>query len=135
MPDIVKPWMPLSQTSSGCWRVKWECSQAWAGVYGLRDGRLIQAIEDLGELDNTLIVWVAGDNGGSPFGGPIGSFNQLATFNGVPETMENLLKHFDNLVEPKASGRYTPCHGARRVARPWSADGACRTLPRHEMPQ
>ena len=47
-------------------------------------GRLIQAIEDLGELDNTLVAWVAGDNGGSPFGGPIGSFNQLATFNGVP---------------------------------------------------
>ena len=39
-------------------------------------GRLVQAIDDLGELDNTLIVWVAGDNGGSPFGGPIGSFNQ-----------------------------------------------------------
>jgi arylsulfatase A-like enzyme len=47
-------------------------------------GRLVQAIEDLGELDNTLIAWVAGDNGGSPFGGPIGSFNQLASFNGVP---------------------------------------------------
>ena len=67
-------------------------------------GQLIQAIEDLGELDDALVVWVAGDNGGSPFGGPIGSFNQLALFNGVPETMENLLQHIDDLGGPKASG-------------------------------
>ena len=69
-------------------------------------GRLIQAIEDLGEPDNTLVVWIAGDNGGSPFGGPIGSFNQLASFNGVPETMENLLPHIDDLGGPHASGHY-----------------------------
>ena len=34
--------------------------------------RLIQAIEDLGEPDNTLVVWIAGDNGGSPSSGPRG---------------------------------------------------------------
>ena len=69
-------------------------------------GRLIDAIDDLDELDNTLVVWIAGDNGGSPFGGPIGSFNQLATFNGVPETMENLLAHIDDLGGPHASNHY-----------------------------
>ena len=77
---------------------------AWPRTPDYEIGRLVQAIEDLGDLHNTLIVWVAGDNGGSPFGGPIGSFNQLALFNGVPETMENLLEHLNDLGGPKASG-------------------------------
>ena len=71
----------------------------------------MQAIEHLGELDNTLIVWVAGDNGGSPLGGPIGSFNQVASFNGVPETMENLLEHIDDLGGPLSSGHYAMAWG------------------------
>ena len=106
MPEVVKPWSSFKPEEQ---RVLAREMEVYAGMAEHTDyeiGRLIQAIEDLGELDNTLIVWIAGDNGGSPFGGPIGSFNQLASFNGVPETMENLLKHIDELGGPHASGHY-----------------------------
>ena len=55
-------------------------------------GRVIEAIEELGELDNTLIVWIWGDNGASMEGTITGSFNELTTQNGIPLTDENQLQ-------------------------------------------
>ncbi len=133
MPDIVKPWSSFTPEEQRVLAREMEVYAAMAEHTDYEIGRLIQAIDDLGELDNTLVVWVAGDNGGSPFGGPIGSFNQLASFNGVPETMENLLKHIDDLVDRKPAGT-TPCRGARRAARRWSAGRGMRRFPRRATP-
>jgi arylsulfatase len=47
-------------------------------------GRVIQAVEDLGELDNTLIIYISGDNGASAEGMLHGTPNEFTTFNGVP---------------------------------------------------
>lgn len=47
-------------------------------------GRVIQAVEDLGELDNTLIIYIAGDNGASAEGMLHGTPNEFTTFNGIP---------------------------------------------------
>jgi len=47
-------------------------------------GRVIQAVDDLGELDNTLIIYIGGDNGASPEGMINGTPNEFTTFNGVP---------------------------------------------------
>ena len=47
-------------------------------------GRVIQAVEDLGELDNTLIIYIAGDNGASAEGMLNGTPNEFTTFNGIP---------------------------------------------------
>ena len=55
-------------------------------------GRVIDAIEDLGEIDNTLIVWIWGDNGASMEGTITGSFNELTTQNGIPLTPEMQLQ-------------------------------------------
>ncbi len=46
-------------------------------------GRVIQAIENIGELDNTLIIYINGDNGTSAEGGPLGTPNEVAFFNGI----------------------------------------------------
>ena len=46
-------------------------------------GRVIQAVEDLGQLDNTLIIYIAGDNGASAEGGLNGTPNEFTYFNGV----------------------------------------------------
>ncbi len=51
-------------------------------------GRVIDAIEELGELDNTLILWIWGDNGASMEGTITGSFNELTMQNGIPLTDE-----------------------------------------------
>jgi len=46
-------------------------------------GRVVQAIEDMGKLDNTLVIYINGDNGTSAEGGPMGTPNEVAFFNGI----------------------------------------------------
>jgi Sulfatase len=59
-------------------------------------GRVIQAVEDMGKLDNTLIIYIAGDNGTSPEGTQLGTPNQYTSYNGVLEIpVEEQLKFYD----------------------------------------
>ena len=55
-------------------------------------GRVLDAIEEMGELDNTLVIWIWGDNGASMEGTPTGSFNELTMQNGIPLTPEQQLQ-------------------------------------------
>ena len=55
-------------------------------------GRVIDAVEELGELDNTMVVWIWGDNGASMEGTVTGSFNELTMQNGIPLTDEMQLQ-------------------------------------------
>nr|WP_246340217.1 arylsulfatase [Ancylobacter tetraedralis] len=57
-------------------------------------GRVIQAVKDAGKLDNTLIVYISGDNGSSPEGSPIGTPNEVAQFNSVEVPVADQLKYF-----------------------------------------
>ena len=57
-------------------------------------GRVIQAVEDMGKLDNTLIIYISGDNGSSAEGTLIGTPNEVAMFNGVEVPVEAQLKYF-----------------------------------------
>jgi arylsulfatase A-like enzyme len=68
-------------------------------------GRLINFIERLGELDNTLVM-VISDNGASPEGGPHGSVNENLFFNNVPESVEENLKALDKLGGPEYYNHY-----------------------------
>jgi arylsulfatase len=58
-------------------------------------GRLVQAIDDMGELDNTLIFYMVGDNGASAEGGPDGSFNEMLALNGIISDVASQLPHID----------------------------------------
>jgi hypothetical protein len=66
----------------------------------------INAVEELGELDNTLVIYIVGDNGSSAEGGLTGSINELKVFNGVPETLEQLLASSDDLGSPKTFNHF-----------------------------
>ncbi|PYI40767.1 MAG: arylsulfatase [Verrucomicrobia bacterium] len=55
-------------------------------------GRVVQAIEDMGLADNTLIIYIFGDNGASMEGTENGTFNEMTTLNGVPLTSDQQLK-------------------------------------------
>jgi arylsulfatase len=65
-------------------------------------GRVIQAIEDLGELDNTLIFYISGDNGTSAEGGMSGLYNEMTYFNAEPKgsDVDFMLKHYDTWGDP-----------------------------------
>jgi arylsulfatase A-like enzyme len=63
-------------------------------------GRLVTAIEDMGELDNTLFIYIAGDNGTSAEGGTVGMFNEMTYFNMVVEEVSDLLPRLDDWGGP-----------------------------------
>ena len=71
-------------------------------------GRVVDAIDDLGVLDDTLIYYIIGDNGASAEGMLNGCFNELTTLNGLPgiETTEFLLSKIDDFGTPAAYNHY-----------------------------
>jgi arylsulfatase len=68
-------------------------------------GRLVDAVEDISELDNTIIIYIAGDNGTSAEGGFIGMYNEMTYFNQVVEKVEDLMPRLDEW-----GGEYTFPH-------------------------
>ena len=68
-------------------------------------GRVIDFVESLGELDDTIVL-VMSDNGASAEGGPRGSFNENYFFNMVPESLEENLRRIDDLGGPEAHNHY-----------------------------
>ncbi|MBD2165958.1 arylsulfatase [Calothrix membranacea FACHB-236] len=84
-------------------------AEVFAGFLGHTDyevGRLINAVDQLGELDNTLVIYVVGDNGASAEGGLTGSVNELQVFNAVPENLQQLLAAYDDLGSPKTFNHF-----------------------------
>jgi arylsulfatase len=69
-------------------------------------GRVIKAIEDLGQLDNTLVFYIAGDNGASAEGSLQGLLNEMTFFNGVPEDIKEVLKKADDIGTWKTYNHY-----------------------------
>ena len=82
-PDIVPDWDTLSADEKKvCIRYQ-EVFAAFAELTDYEIGRVMQAVDDMGAMDNTLIIYVTGDNGASPNGGRLGAFNTLSSFNQV----------------------------------------------------
>jgi arylsulfatase len=58
-------------------------------------GRLVQALEAIGEMDNTLFIYIAGDNGASAEGGVEGTYNEMMALNGIPGHASQMMDHVD----------------------------------------
>ena len=58
-------------------------------------GRLYSAVEEVGQADNTLFIYIVGDNGASAEGQMNGAYNEMSFFNGAPESTADMLKHYD----------------------------------------
>jgi arylsulfatase len=69
-------------------------------------GRILDAIEETGDLDNTLVIYIQGDNGASAEGTPQGLLNELSIFNGIPEDFNQILKRMDELGGPTTYNHY-----------------------------
>jgi arylsulfatase A-like enzyme len=83
--DVLKPWDQLTAEEKKLFIRQVEIFAAYAAYNDHEIGRVIQAFKDLGRLDNTLIIYINGDNGTSAEGGPMGTPNEVAFFNGVNE--------------------------------------------------
>lgn len=83
--------------------------EIYAGYLAQTDsevGRLVDAIKELGVFDNTLFIYIVGDNGASGEGTPYGVLNESSVLNGVPEDPSVVLKHLDELGGPTAYNHY-----------------------------
>jgi arylsulfatase A-like enzyme len=81
--ELLKPWDQLTPEAKKLFIKQVEIFAAYATYNDYEIGRVIQAIEDMGKLDNTLIIYINGDNGTSAEGGPLGTPNEVAFFNGI----------------------------------------------------
>ncbi len=83
--DVLKPWDELTPEAKKLFIKQVEVFAAYAAYSDYEIGRVIQAFDDLGKLDNTLVIYINGDNGTSAEGGPLGTPNEVAFFNGLNE--------------------------------------------------
>jgi arylsulfatase A-like enzyme len=89
-------WDTLSDKEKKVFTRQQEIFAAYAEEADHEIGRVVQAIEDMGALENTLIIYITGDNGSSGNGGPTGRFNSVTSYNSLPETIDY---QFENLGE------------------------------------
>ncbi|MBX9621710.1 MAG: arylsulfatase [Alphaproteobacteria bacterium] len=95
--DILPLWETLSADDKKMFARQAEVYAAYLAYTDHEIGRVIQAVEDMGKLDNTLIIYISGDNGSSAEGSLIGSPNEIAMFNGVEFPVKQQLEEFYNV--------------------------------------
>jgi arylsulfatase len=92
--DLLKRWDQLTPNEKKLFIHQAEVFAAYFAYTDHEIGRVIQQVEELGQLDNTLIIYIAGDNGNSAEGSLIGTPNEVASIQGIPTPVEDQLKHF-----------------------------------------
>jgi arylsulfatase A-like enzyme len=103
--DVVRPWDSLSDEEKTLFC---RMAEVYAGFLSHTDfeiGRLLDFLEETGELENTIVVFVS-DNGASGEGGPNGSVNENKFFNGIPDTIEENLQYLDDLGSTRTYNHY-----------------------------
>jgi arylsulfatase A-like enzyme len=102
----LKDWSALTDQERRVFARQMEIFAAFGEHADFEIGRLVSAIEELGETDNTLFIYIVGDNGASPEGGMVGVVNEMAFFNGIPEALEEQVKARDELGGPATYAHY-----------------------------
>ena len=95
-PDSLPKWETLSADQKKLFAHQAEVFAAYAAYTDHEIGRVIQQVEDMGQLDNTLIIYIVGDNGTSPEGTLGGTPNQWTSYNGILDfPVPEQLKFYD----------------------------------------
>src|SRR5438046_4191958 len=94
-PDDLPKWDTLNATQKKVYSHQAEIFGAYAAYTDNEIGRVIQAVEDLGKLDNTLIIYIEGDNGTSAEGSTLGTPSEVITIQGIMIPVEDQLKFYD----------------------------------------
>jgi arylsulfatase A-like enzyme len=105
-PKEIPAWDSLSADQK---RVAARLMEAFAAYTAQTDyevGRVLDAVEQIGQLNNTLIFWEIGDNGASMEGTLYGTFNEMASLGGIPQDPAFMLQHIDEIGGPKAYNHF-----------------------------
>jgi arylsulfatase A-like enzyme len=136
-------WDSLTMIQKKLYARQAEVFAAYVAYTDYEIGRVIQQVEDMGKLDNTLIIYICGDNGNSPEGTEEGTFNQLTAYNGLltlPEPLQ--LLHYENWGSDKTYPHMacqwawafdTPFKWTKQVASHFGGtrQGMCMSWPGH----
>ncbi|MBB5535009.1 arylsulfatase [Rhizobium giardinii] len=95
-PDSLPKWETLDADSKKLFARQAEVYAAYVAYSDYEIGRVIQAVDDLGKLDNTLIIYIEGDNGTSAEGSVLGTPNELITIEGMQMPVAEQMKFYDS---------------------------------------
>ncbi|MGX5818670.1 arylsulfatase [Chitinophaga lutea] len=105
-PDWVPAWGSLSDKQKKVYNALFE---NYAGYFAFTDhevGRLLDAIKQLPDADNTLVIYIVGDNGASSEGGPDGTLDEIKNLAGMNASIDDILKDIDKLGGPETEPHY-----------------------------
>jgi arylsulfatase A-like enzyme len=127
-PEGVEAWEDLNDTQKMVYARLMETYAGFAEHTDAQVMRLIETLEEVGVYDDTLFIYIAGDNGASAEGGLDGTFNELMALNGIPQTLEDVVPRLDEVGGPTAFNHYpvgwahamnTPYQYTKQVASHW----------------
>ncbi|TWU29609.1 arylsulfatase [Bythopirellula polymerisocia] len=141
--ELLKEWDQLSADDKKMFIRQVNVYAAYLAYTDHEIGRVVQAVEDMGKLDNTIIIYISGDNGGSVEGTLIGTPNEVASFNGVDVPVELQLKEFydvwgsdetyNHMAVPWSWAFDTPFSWSKQIASHFGGvrQGMCVSWPGH----
>jgi len=94
-PDILPRWEAMTAEERKLFTRQVEVYAAYLAYTDHEIGRVVQAVADLGQLDNTIVIYISGDNGSSAEGSMHGTPNEVAYFNGVDIPVATQMKWYD----------------------------------------
>ena len=93
--DLLKRWDALSDDEKKLFIRQVDVYAAYLAYTDYEIGRVVQAVQDMGKLDDTLIIYISGDNGASAEGSPNGTPSEVMQFNGVELPVAEQVKFYD----------------------------------------
>ncbi len=103
--DFVRPWDSLNTDEKKLFSRMAEVHAGFSEYTDTQVGRIIDYLEESGQLDNTVVLYAA-DNGASGEGSPNGSVNENKFFNGYPDSLSENMKYLDVLGSPETYNHY-----------------------------
>jgi arylsulfatase A-like enzyme len=105
-PDWVKPWESLSNDEKKLYAAFMENFAGYLAFADHECGRLIEAVQEMPDADNTLIFFIVGDNGASSEGGFTGTVNEVMNLNGIQSKLEENMKIIKEIGGPDTEPHY-----------------------------
>src|SRR4029079_7212280 len=96
-PDVLPKWDKLNADEKKMFIRQADIFAGYAAYTHTEIGRVIQTVEEMGKLDNTLIIYISGDNGTSAEGSTVGNVFDLAPIQGIDMPVEIQEKFYDVL--------------------------------------
>jgi arylsulfatase A-like enzyme len=141
--DLLKDWDQCTADEKKMFIRQVDVYAAYLAYTDHEIGRVIQAVADMGKLDNTIIIYISGDNGSSAEGTLVGTPNEVAMFNGVNVPVEDQLKYFydvwgtdktyNHMAVPWTWAFDTPFSWTKQIASHFGGtrQGMCVSWPGH----